>query len=156
MSSVKKHYIIRVGDGINFKNSKFPFWGIKSGNNNQFKSRVAKFKKGDILWFMVNKSDGARLIAMAEYEKFFDRREEPLIYIHTITNRQQNWTEPNIGEEDWSIQIHYTNLYLIEKHNIKASWPGGAFIFDYETKKDNVSHDLYSCYEMYVARPKPF
>jgi hypothetical protein len=27
---IQKHWIVRVGDGKNFKNSKFPFWGVKA------------------------------------------------------------------------------------------------------------------------------
>ena len=35
----------------NFKNSKYPFWGVKSGKNNSIKGTVKKIKEGDILWF---------------------------------------------------------------------------------------------------------
>jgi len=45
----QQHWIIRVQDGGNFRNSKYPFWGVKRGKNNCIKTIVNnKFKKGDI------------------------------------------------------------------------------------------------------------
>jgi len=45
----KNHWLIRVGDGINFKNSIYSFWGLKPGRCNSHRTIVQKFRKGDIL-----------------------------------------------------------------------------------------------------------
>lgn len=47
--SNKQIWIIRVNDGENFRNSKYPFWGVKLGKNGNIKTIVKKIKKGDIL-----------------------------------------------------------------------------------------------------------
>ena len=148
------HWLIRVQDGENFKNSKYPFWGVKRGNNNSIKTIVNKIKKGDILWFMTSKIYGGQLIGMAEYKCYYDRHEEPIILIHTYSNKEQNWK----GEDDWSIQIHYEHLYNTEKQNIKAIIQCGGIILEYETFKDKGLPDLYDHYNKFkiYAEPKLF
>ena len=42
MENKKKFWIIRVKDGENFRNSKFPFWGVKRGKNGCIKTVVKK------------------------------------------------------------------------------------------------------------------
>ena len=122
------HWIIRVGDGKNFRNSKFPFWGVKRGRCNCIKTIVKKIKQGDILWFMTSKKYGGKLIAMGEYTHYYDRKDEPLIKINTFSNIEQNWK----GNDEWDIQIHYTNLYITEKQNLEACIQCGAIIMKYE------------------------
>ena len=39
------NWIIRVQDGENFINSKYPFWGVKRGNGGGIKTIVSKLKK---------------------------------------------------------------------------------------------------------------
>ena len=109
-----KHWLIRVKDGENFRNSKYPF-GSKRGNHGCIKTVVNKIKKGDILWFMTSKKYGGKFIGMSEYTYYYDREDEPLIRMNTYLNKEQNWK----GEDNWDIQIHYENLYIIEKQNIK-------------------------------------
>lgn len=149
-----KHWLIRVKDGENFRNSKYPFWGVKKGNHGQIKTIVNKIKKGHILWFMTSKKHGGKLIGMSEYTCYYDRANEPLIPVHTYSNREQNWK----GEENWSIQIHYENLYITEKQNIKAAVQCGGIILEYETFKDRGLPNLYNHYNMfkYYAEPKIF
>lgn len=108
------HWIIRVGDGENFRNSKYPFWGIKRGKNGNIKSIINKMIKGDILWFITSKPYGGKIIGMSEYCHFYDKSDEPLLQINTKTNAEQNWE----GDESWSIQMNYCNLYITEKQNI--------------------------------------
>ena len=112
MDTEKKHWIIRVKDGVNFRNSKIPFWGVKRGKGGCIKTIVEKIKNGDILWFMTSKKYGGKMIGMSEYCEFYDRDDEPLIEINTKTNEQQNWR----GYEKWDIQLHYCNLSYISKH----------------------------------------
>ena len=151
----QQHWIIRVQDGENFRNSKHPFWGVKRGKNNCIKTTVNnKFKKGDILWFMTSKNYGGKLIGMSEYTCWYDRHDEPIFPIHTYSNKEQNWK----GDEDWCIQIHYKNLYNTEKQNIKAVIQCGGIILEYETFKDKGLPDLYNHYNMfkYYGEPKKF
>ena len=141
-----KHWLIRVKDGKNFNNSKFPFWGVKRGRSGCYLSIVKKFKIGDILWFMTSKSYGGKLIGMSEYTKYYDKEDEPLININTFTNDEQNWE----GDVEWDIQIHYTNLYITEKQNITACGGRGiqcaGIILDYETFKEKIDGNLYDHY----------
>ena len=138
-----KHWIIRVDDGINFYNSKYPFWGVKRGHNNCMKTIVKKIKCGDILWFITNKKNGSKIIAMCEYTNFYDRQDEPLIKINTLTNEEQGW----IGEAHWDLQLHYTNKYRIDKLNIIVCIQCGGCILEYETFKNKIKDNLYDHYK---------
>ena len=152
MNSQKQHWIIRVNDGENFRNSKYPFWGVKRGNNGCMKTIVTKMKRGDIIWFMTSKPYGGKLIGMSEYIGFYDRNDEPLLQINTRTNEEQNWK----GGEAWDIQIHYYRLYLTERQNITACIQCAGNILQYETFKDKVDGDLYEHYKgfSFYAEPK--
>lgn len=116
------------------------------------KTIVGKIKIGDILWFMTSKTFGGKIIGMAEYTDFYDRNDEPLIQINTMTNEQQNWK----GNELWDIQIHYKNLYITEKQNITGCIQCGGNILEYKTFMDNINGDLYDHYKnfVYYAEPK--
>ena len=127
-----KHWIIRVNDGENFRNSVYPFWGVKRGRNGCMKTIVSKFKKGDILWFLTSKLYGSKIIGMSEYNEFYDRTDEPLLQINTKTDEEQHWK----GGEPWEIQIHYLNLYNTEKQNIVGCIQCGGTILEYETFKE--------------------
>lgn len=150
----KKHWIIRVKDGDNFRNSKYPFWGVKRGKNGCIKTIVKKINKGDILWFLTSKPFGGKLIGMSEYCEFYDRNDEPLIQINTLTNKEQNWK----GHDAWDIQIHYCNLYITERQNITGCIPCGGNIFEYETFKEKINGNLYEHYKnfKYYSESKIF
>jgi hypothetical protein len=148
----RKHWIIRVNDGINFKNSKYPFWGVKRGKNNAIKTIVSKIKVNDVLWFMTSKLYGGKLIGMCEYTGFYDRQDEPLIQVNILSNAEQGW----IGNDDWDIQLQYKNLYNTEKQNIIACIQCSATILDYDTFKHKIEGDLdehYINFKFY-AEPK--
>ena len=99
-----KHWLIRVGDGLNFINSKYAVWGIKRGRGGCLKSIVQKFQPGDILWFFTSKKFGGKIIGMAEYTRMYDREDEQLVRIHTLTNSEQNWTGKRGLERSNSLQ----------------------------------------------------
>ena len=148
------HWIFRVNDGDNFRNSKYPFWGVKRGKNGCMKTIVTKIKHGDILWFMTSKPYGGKLIGMSEYSGFYDRNDEPLIHINTKTNDEQGWK----GNDSWDIQIHYSNLYITEKQNITACIQCGSNILEYATFRHRIPSNLdehYKNYKLY-AEPKIF
>ena len=142
----RNHWIIRVADGINFRNSAEPFWGMKKGRGGCIKSLLLNnVKKGDILWFCTNKKNGGKAIGMAEYTECYDREDEPLIQINTYSNKEQGW----IGDDDWHLQIHYTKLYDTEKQNINVLLSGPSPIIEYKPFTENQKNieDLYKHYE---------
>ena len=142
----KNHWIIRVADGINFRNSAKPFWGMKKGRGGCIKSLLLNnVKKGYILWFCTNKDNGGKAIGMAEYTECYDREDEPLIQINTYSNKEQGW----IGDDDWHLQIHYTKLYDTEKQNIQVLLSGPSPIIEYKPFTENQKNveDLYKHYE---------
>jgi len=148
----KKHWLIRVQNGENFRNSIHDFWGVKRGSGGGIKTIVEKMKPGDILWFIKSLKYGGNISGMAEYTRWYDRDMEPLVPIHTYSNKDQNWK----GDEDWSIQIHYKNLYITEKQDIKAVIQCAGTILDYDTFKERGLPDLHYHYKMFkfYAEPK--
>lgn len=110
--------------------------------------------KGDILCFMTSKKYGGKIIGMSKYCEFYDRNDEPLIKINTLTNEEQNWK----GDEEWDIQIHYCNLYITERQNIIGCIHCGGIILEYESFKDKINGNLYNHYEnfKFYAEPKIF
>ena len=149
---INNHWLIRVKDGKNFKNSVYPFWDMKRGHNGCIKTIVGKIKKGDILWFFTSKQNGGIIIGMAEFTHFFDRSDEPLIKIRTISNVEQGWDDETVSD----LQIYYTNLYNTEKQKIKVCLQHSATLFNYKTMKDKIQDDLvlhYNNFKFY-AEPK--
>ena len=154
MNTEKRTWIFRVNDGENFRNSRYPLWGVKRGKGGCIKTIVNKINLGDILWFMTSKKYGGKLIGMSEYCGFYDKNDEPLLQINTKTNEEQRWK----GDELWDIQISYRNLYITEKQNIIGCIQCGSIILEYETFKNKINGDLYEhCKNFYFyAEPKKF
>lgn len=111
--SDQNHWLLRVGDGENFKNSsKFNIWGIKK----KWMSYMKDIKKGDILWFVVNKKTSGKnglAIGCAVFNCFKEREIGPLIQI-SQTDEELGWK----GDGEWEVEIHYKELYNIETCNI--------------------------------------
>jgi hypothetical protein len=104
-------WLLRVGDGDNFKHSsRFKIWGIQSLTPNN-KSFLKQVKHGDKLWFVLNKSRG-KLLAVATYISHNKRELGPHISL-SMTNEELGWC--GCGP-DWTsdIEIHYTDLYGLE------------------------------------------
>jgi hypothetical protein len=153
----KKHFFIRVGDGVNFKNSNYPTWGLKS-NNGSTKTYIKKnMAKGDILWFITSTSATKKpsiAIGMAEYNEIFDRNDERLIKLNTYSNEEMGWTTDN----SWDIQISYQNLYYgktIEKHNFNTNLKCAASILSLETFSDRISVDFKNEYNLLTKYAEP-
>ena len=147
-----EHWILRVQDGENFRNSNYPFWGVKPVAG--MEGKVKKLNEGDILWFLTSKNYGGKFIGVGEYTGFYNRDTEPLVKLHTFTNKEQNWK----GDGNWSIQIHYKNLYITEKQNLTAIIQCPSIIMKYSTfrVKDINFPDLHMHYEnfKFYAEPK--
>ncbi len=127
-----KHFLIRVADGKNFRNSVYPFWSVRKSMS----SYVKKINKGDILWFITNKSAGGKVIGVAEFNHSHhtinDKAEKPL---HLITSRDQTWT---LDDKPCEIQLHYDNLYEVDNIDIKICIKGNRKpILYYETYQKN-------------------
>lgn len=151
----QNHWIIRVGNGENFKNSRYSFWGVKKGiGKGNIKTIVKKMRENDVLWFLTSKKFGGKMIGLAEYDKFYDKDDEPLIKVNTYSNEEQNWN----GSDVWSIQINYKNLYITERQNIKTCISCSATILSYNTFKSRINIDLIKHYHnfKYYAEPKIF
>ena len=146
------HWLIRIKDGKNFKNGKYSIWGVKRGFNNSIKGVVNKINSGDILWFVTSKPFGGNIIGMAEYIGYYDRKDEPLLKIHTLTNEEQGWT----GNDDWDIQLNFKNFYDTTKQDFKVCISHCAVIFkinnDFKEKHNiNIDFDLhYKNYKFYA------
>jgi hypothetical protein len=155
MDSQTHFVIVRVGDGENFKKSSpHGCYGVKRGSGGAIKTRVYELKKGSILCFMTSKKYGGKIIGMAEFCGAYDRQDEPLLQINTMSNEELGWE----GNEDWDIEIHYKNLYDTEKQNIKCCISNGGLFFDYEKFKDELKCDLPTHYKnfKFYAEVKSF
>ena len=109
-------WVVRVGDGKNFKSSmKHNIWGITQ-KSSQPKSFASNVKEGDILWFLGNYKIGKKFLGVATYTSQKKRETGPLISF-TLTNDELGW-----GDGEWDVEIHYTNLYLIEDIELIGSF----------------------------------
>jgi hypothetical protein len=140
------HWIIRVGDGINFKNSQSnKIWGFRDINGQ--KTILEKFNEGDILWFITSKPYGGKVVGMAEFVKLYDRKNEFLIPINTFSNEENGWS----GNIDWDLQITYKNLYNTEAQNISLVVKFAGNIMNYGSFKKYIDLDLDVIYKNYVT-----
>jgi hypothetical protein len=101
----KIHWLIRIGNGNNFKNSsKFNIWGITQTTNTRHFEKIVQ--PGDILWFVISSNNG-QAIAFAEYTCHNER---------TRTNEELGWEIEN-NSNNRTIEINYKNLTNIENDN---------------------------------------
>jgi len=124
-------WILRCGDGKNLKNSsKYRIWGISSkiSTNKHF---IKNVKQGDRLWFVKSKSQG-KLIAVATYCLHNSRELGPLIDI-SLTNKELGWVGSG---ENWTadIEVHYTDLYVLNNCELFTHIQGAATIRKYDEK----------------------
>jgi hypothetical protein len=124
------HWLIRIGDGIHFKSSsKKSIWGMSTTNNTNVQSFLKKAKKGDLLWFIIGGSNG-RVLAMSEYISNNKRELGPLIAL-TYTNEELGWTE---SDGDWDYEVHYTNMYIVEKLDLQTEIKAATTVRKYNDK----------------------
>ena len=145
---MSNHYILRVGDGNNFKNSSnVSIWGVKSRN----KSFLKKVKEGDKLWFIKNKEKGdiynGKTIAVAEFVSKNERVIGPLISI-TPNNDELGWDDKG---EFCDVEIHYNNLYNLTDCNLFTGQNNQTTICEYDNIKDGLLVNLIVEYE-YISK----
>ena len=105
LTDVFVHWIIRVGNGKNFKqSSNKKIWGISTSNKNS-NNFLKKVKEGDLLWFVTSKSFG-QIIAVSTYVSQRKREIGPLVSL-TDTNEELGWE----GDNNCDMEIHYDNLF---------------------------------------------
>jgi predicted secreted protein len=122
-------WILRVGDGINLKNSsKYKIWGIQSSTPDN-KYFITNVNPGDRLWFVKNKSQG-KLVAVATYCSHNKREFGPLIDI-SLTNEELGWTG---GDWTSDIEVHYTDLYGLNDCDLLTRINGPKTIRTYNEK----------------------
>jgi hypothetical protein len=128
-------WLLRVGDGENFKHSsKCRIWGVVS-KYRAGKHFIENIKPGDRLWFVKNKSLG-KLIAVATYRSHNKREFGPLIDI-SLTNKELGWSVPssgNINIENIDIEVHYTDLYGLADCELLTHIKGPSTIRKYDEK----------------------
>lgn len=129
-----KDFLLRVSDGIHFRNSSVKLiWGIDS--KNVFgKFLMNKAVSGDRLWFVQSKSNG-KIIAVATLVSFKKRELGPLIDV-SYTNEELGWTKQK-GE--WDIEVHYTDLYNLTDCNLYSEIIGTSTIRMFNVNKCKVN-----------------
>ena len=144
------HHIINVGDGVNFQNSNYPFWGVSENNRTYIETWI---NVGYILWFCKETGDTFKVIGMGEYTQAFDSIDEPLIQLNIVEKEKQNWDDRVVND----IQIHYKNLYDTEKQSINIEKYGNE-ISTYDGPEGKFSNDvdLFKHYDgfKFYAEPK--
>lgn len=112
--SQQQHFIIFIGDGVNFKNS-FPkrIWGVDS-NKLSPKSFLNKVNVGDLMWFIKNNTN-RRIFAVATFTGKNQRVFDSTIN-RTLTNDELGWA----GEGGWDTEIHYRDFYDVSECNIET------------------------------------
>ena len=137
MSNNNNDWLLRVGDGENFKNSsKYNIWGINTTTSPFGKHFVNNVKPGDRLWFIKGNSNG-KAIAVATFVSHNLRELGPLINF-TMTNEELGWT--NNGPR-WTsnVEVHYTDLYGLNDCELLTHIKGAASIRKYDKKTCSVN-----------------
>lgn len=136
------HWLIRVGDGDNFKNSsKYKIWGCKS---NLSKSFLKEVNPGDKLWFITNKSKG-KIIAVASFESHNKRIFRPLVLL-SMSDCELGWT----NNSTMDIEIHYTDLYNLNYCELNINLKSIILITKYVNNNNKYDIDLSQEYKYIV------
>jgi hypothetical protein len=124
-------WLLRVGDGENFKNSSLRrIWGINTREKSSF---IKDVKCGDRLWFIINKSKG-QIIAVATYCSHNKRNLGPIVEV-SLNNKELDWS----GDDVWDVEVHYTDLYGLIQCDLVTDIKGQVAIRRYEHTKCNVN-----------------
>jgi acid phosphatase class B len=126
------HWLFRVGEGKNFINSsKNNIWGIQSTTSCS-KNFMITAKQGDQLWFIQSKSNG-KIIAVATYVSHNKRQLGPLINI-SMTDDENGWTNDDSNWINSDTEIHYIDMYNVQKCDMLTHIKGSITIRKYNTK----------------------
>jgi|LakMenEpi03Aug12_release.lakeMendotaPanAssembly.Ray.scaffolds.fasta_scaffold974395_2 hypothetical protein len=130
------HWFVRVGDGENFRGSiKHKLWALKSWASDG-KNFLSNAKDGDSLWFLTNWKGGRKLIGVATFIETKKRELGPLINV-TRTNEELEWTNGS-----WDVEIHFKDLYLIDKLNMSPDVGFQSSLLRVKSTKCTIDFDL--------------
>ena len=120
------HHIIRIGDGNNFKNSLNKGLFVV-GLKEKWLPDIKKFKSGDILWFLMNKSKRNKFLGFAIYVGY-ENLNDNLI---SFSNSDYGWAE----NDEWSILLSYIRIHIFpNRHIFRLSVPNQRTIMTYKNK----------------------
>ena len=140
-----KHWLIRVGDGENFKNSsKHGIWGCKSSTSKTFLKDIAI---GDKLWFITNKSQG-QIIAAATFESHNKRILGPLVKL-SMSDEELKW-----ANTEFDTEIQYSNLYNLNECKLNINIKSTILITKYINDTNKYDIDLSQEYKYIVKYSK--
>ena len=126
---------------------------MKRGPNDGILSIIKKVNVGDILAFHCNSEGGSKLLGFAEYVRYYDQVDEPLVNVECFTNEQLGW----IGDGGWTIQLHYKNLYNTREQNITIRYQCAGIISNYNKILENqIGKDKKSWFCSGVNNDKDF
>jgi len=109
------HWLLRVGDGVNFSNSSIHhIWGISSASPLS-KYFLKNVKEGDILWFIKSKSNGL-VYAIATFTHYEKRIIGELINL-SMSNEELGWNDVGSNSDT---EIHYNSLYNLTECNLET------------------------------------
>lgn len=154
------NWIIRVGDGENFKiSSKYKIWGVKSTTSGyvHFTNNVKKYDK---LWFVLNKDKEendkyGKLLAVATYISHNERLLGDLINL-SMTDEELGWVQRNNidskkqknKKDIWDIEINYEKLYVLDKYDMYTNIKGQTTIREYSEEQCDI--DLITEYKYII------
>ena len=107
-------WILRVGDGENFKTSSdFNTWGLNSTSTDS-KYFISNAIRGDRLWFVTTNSKG-RVLAVATFASLNKREEDVVLVNDKLTDEELGWKHKENEEFVWKVdtEIHYIDLYNV-------------------------------------------
>ena len=124
------HWLLRIGNGTHFKSSSEKnIWGMSTTNNTNVQSFLKTVKPGDILWFILGKSNG-KVLAVAEYVRNNKRELGPLINV-TSTDEELGWTD-TIG--DWDYEVHFKDMFVVDKLKLLTEIKAATTVRKYNEK----------------------
>lgn len=148
------HFILHIGDGINFTNSSDrSIWAVSSRFKKSFLDKV---QPGDKLWFIrkreVADSAYGRIYGVADFVSKVNRETGPLIEL-TPSNSVLGWDDDKGGVCD--IQIIYTEFYyLYDCPDLYTGIRNQTSVRGYENNKDTIPLDLPFEYKKLVQYEK--
>jgi hypothetical protein len=125
-------YFMRVGNGDHYRSSsKFGTWGITSTHSHA-KMFMRNAVAGDRIWFL---QKGGKILAVATFVSTNSRELGPLIQL-TRTNEELGWTKTT---GNWDTEVHYTNLYDLEKCDMMTRPQGQSGILRFNLEKCGIN-----------------
>ena len=129
-------WLVRITDLETFSRcSLHSFWLLNSKNVWNGKKFFHNVKKGDIIWFILPKSEGL-IVAMAKFKKFKNRELGPLVNL-SMTNSELKLPK---SMKECDTEMYFSKLYNLDRLNLKSN---AKFARDFCEAGPNKNRDLY-------------